>query len=95
MTAQLGVMRVTEEIDALSTMGISRYLRLVAPKVAALTFAMPLLVLWTSAVALFGGMVSAQIQLDISYSFFIETLPAWCRLPTSTSRSPRARHSDC
>lgn len=75
MTAQLGVMRVTEEIDALSTMGISRYLRLVAPKVAALTFAMPLLVLWTSAVALFGGMVSAQIQLDISYSFFIETLP--------------------
>lgn len=75
MTAQLGVMRVTEEIDALSTMGISRYLRLVAPKVAALTCAMPLLVLWTSAVALFGGMVSARIQLDIGFSFFLETLP--------------------
>ncbi|HMM54617.1 MAG TPA: ABC transporter permease [Candidatus Desulfobacillus sp.] len=75
MTAQLGVMRVTEEIDALATMGVSRSLRLVFPKVAALALAMPLLVLWTSAIALMGGMVSAQLQLDISYGFFIETLP--------------------
>ncbi len=75
MTAQLGVMRVTEEIDALATMGVSRSLRLVFPKVAALALAMPLLVLWTSAIALMGGMVSAQFQLDISYGFFIETLP--------------------
>lgn len=75
MTAQLGVMRVTEEIDALTTMGVSQSLRLVFPKVAALAVAMPLLVLWTSAIALMGGMVSAQTQLDISYGFFIDTLP--------------------
>lgn len=75
MTAQLGVMRVTEEIDALATMGVSRSLRLVLPKVLALAVAMPLLVLWTSAVALLGGMVSAQIQIDIAYGFFIEQLP--------------------
>ena len=75
MTAQLGVMRVTEEIDALATMGVSRSMRLVFPKVAALAIAMPLLVLWTSAIALMGGMASAQVQLDISYGFFIETLP--------------------
>ncbi len=75
MTAQLGVMRVTEEIDALATMGVSRSLRLVFPKVAALALAMPLLVLWTSAIALMGGAVSAQFQLDISYGFFIDTLP--------------------
>lgn len=75
MTAQLGVMRVTEEIDALATMGISRTLRLVLPKVAALALAMPLLVLWTSAVALVGGMVSAWMQLDISYGAFFEALP--------------------
>lgn len=75
MTAQLGVMRVTEEIDALSAMGISRTLRLVLPKVLALTLAMPLLVLWTSAVALFGGMVSAWVQLDLGFGFFLETLP--------------------
>ena len=75
MTAQLGVMRVTEEIDALATMGVSRSLRLIFPKVAALAVAMPLLVLWTSAIALMGGMVSAQFQLDISYGYFIDTLP--------------------
>jgi len=75
MTAQLGVMRVTEEIDALATMGVSRSLRLVFPKVVALAVTMPLLVLWTTTIALVGGMVSAQLQLDISYGFFFETLP--------------------
>ncbi len=75
MTAQLGVMRVTEEIDALATMGVQRGLRLVFPKVVALTVALPLLVLWSTAIALIGGMVSAQIQLDISYGFFFQTLP--------------------
>ncbi len=75
MTAQLGVMRVTEEIDALATMGISHTLRLVFPKVAALAVAMPLLVLWTTAIALIGGMVSAQVQLDIDYAFFFYQLP--------------------
>ncbi len=75
MTAQLGVMRVTEEIDALAAMGISRTLRLVLPKVLALSLAMPLLVLWTSSVALVGGMVSAWVQLDLDFGFFIQTLP--------------------
>ncbi|MDK9704345.1 MAG: ABC transporter permease [Sulfuritalea sp.] len=75
MTAQLGVMRVTEEIDALATMGVPRGLRLVFPKVVALTIALPLLVLWSTAIALIGGMVSAQLQLDISYGFFFQTLP--------------------
>lgn len=76
MTAQLGVMRVTEEIDALSAMGISRTLRLVLPKVVALAIAMPLLVLWTSSLALFGGMVSAWLQMDLSILYFLDALPA-------------------
>lgn len=75
MTAQLGVMRVTEEMDALATMGVSRSLRLLFPKMLALAVVMPLLVLWASAMALIGGMVSAQIELDVSYSFFIDQLP--------------------
>jgi len=75
MTAQLGVMRVTEEIDALAAMGISRSQRLVLPKVVALMFAMPLLVLWTSSVALLGGAVSAWVELGIAPVFFLETLP--------------------
>jgi phospholipid/cholesterol/gamma-HCH transport system permease protein len=76
MTAQLGVMRVTEEIDALSAMGISRTLRLVLPKVIALSLVMPLLVLWTSGVALFGGMVSAWVELDLSFGYFLQSLAA-------------------
>jgi len=75
MTAQIGVMRVTEEIDALSTMGISRSIRVVLPKIFGLTAAMPLLVLWTSVVALFGGMLAALLQLDLSLVYFLDNLP--------------------
>jgi phospholipid/cholesterol/gamma-HCH transport system permease protein len=76
MTAQLGLMRVTEEIDALTTMGISKSLRLVLPKVCALTLAGPLLMIWTSAAALAGGMIAAWLQLDIDLAYFLEALPA-------------------
>ena len=75
MTAQIGVMRVTQEIDALATMGISRSLRLVLPKVAALSVAMPLLVLWCSTAGLVGGMVSANLEMGLDYRYFIEALP--------------------
>ncbi len=75
ITAQIGVMRVTEEIDALATMGVSQTVRIVLPKVAALTVAMPLLVIWTSAVALLGGMLAAFWQLDLSVGYFIDNLP--------------------
>ncbi|MDR0440085.1 MAG: ABC transporter permease [Candidatus Accumulibacter sp.] len=75
MTAQIGVMRVTEEIDALATMGISRTLRLVLPKVAALACVMPLLVVWCAAAGIVGGMVSANLEMDLAYGFFLATLP--------------------
>lgn len=74
MTAQIGVMRVTEEIDALTTMGIPATLRLVLPRVAALTLAMPLLVVWTSAMGLLGGMVSAHLQLGLTFDFLLHGL---------------------
>lgn len=75
MTAQIGVMRVTEEIDALTTMGISKILRIVLPKVLGLTFVAPFLVLWTSFWALTGGALSANIELGISFRFFFDYLP--------------------
>jgi len=74
MTAQIGVMRVTEEIDALSAMGVSRSIRVILPKLLALTVVMPLLVLWASGIALIGGMLSALLQLDISVAYFVENL---------------------
>jgi phospholipid/cholesterol/gamma-HCH transport system permease protein len=75
MTAQIGIMRVTEELDALSAMGISHSIRLILPKVMALTIVLPLLSVWTSAMALIGGMFSAQTTLDISYQQFFLRLP--------------------
>ncbi|GAB3407866.1 ABC transporter permease [Massilia agilis] len=76
ITAQLGVMRVTEELDAMLVMGISHGYRLIMPKVLALAVSMPLLVVWTDAMALIGGMVSAKIELNLSARYFLQKLPS-------------------
>jgi phospholipid/cholesterol/gamma-HCH transport system permease protein len=76
MTAQLGIMRVTQELDAMSVMGIPHTRRLVLPKIIALAVAMPLIILWTNAIALVGGMVAARAKLGISYHYFLENLPS-------------------
>jgi len=75
MTAQLGVMRVTEELDAMTVMGIPHTVRLVLPRMIALSISMPLLVLWTDIIAILGGMVAAQAELGIGYRFFLSRLP--------------------
>src|SRR5678815_5460698 len=75
ITAQLGVMRVTQELDAMAVMGIPHTLRLVFPKLLALAVSMPLIVLWTDAVALLGGMMSARAELGIGYTYFLSSLP--------------------
>jgi phospholipid/cholesterol/gamma-HCH transport system permease protein len=75
ITAQLGVMRVTEELDALSVMGIPHTVRLILPKIVALAIAMPLLILWTSSIALIGGAFAANTQLGISVHSFFSGLP--------------------
>ncbi|MCJ7838633.1 MAG: ABC transporter permease [Burkholderiales bacterium] len=75
ITAQLGVMRVTEELDALSVMGIPHTVRLILPKILALAIAMPLLILWTSGIALIGGALAANTQLGISVHSFFSGLP--------------------
>lgn len=75
MTAQFGVMRLTQELDALAAFGISHYVRLVMPKILALSLAMPFVVLWTDMMALLGGIAAAKISLDIGLSEFIRRLP--------------------
>ena len=75
ITAQLGVMRVTEELDAMLVMGLSHGFRLIMPKVLALALVMPLLVVWTDAMALVGGMGAAKLQLGMSPSYFLQKLP--------------------
>lgn len=75
ITAQLGVMRVTEELDAMLVMGMPHGFRLIMPKVVALGIAMPLLVIWTDAIALLGGMAAAYLELGLSPSYFMQELP--------------------
>ncbi len=76
MTAQIGIMRVTEELDALAALGISHSLRLVFPKVVALAVVLPLLSMWTNSAALLGGMLAAQNTLDIGLQQFFLKLPS-------------------
>ena len=76
ITAQIGVMRVTEELDAMRVMGIPHGFRLVMPRTLALALAMPLISVWTTLAALAGGMLAADIAMDISPSYFVQALPA-------------------
>jgi phospholipid/cholesterol/gamma-HCH transport system permease protein len=75
ITAQIGVMRVTEELDAMRVMGIPHGLRLILPRVVALSLAMPLLVMWTNIVSLIGGALAAKLVLQIDMSYFARALP--------------------
>src|SRR5271156_5007291 len=75
ITAQLGVMCVTQELDAMAVMGIPHTLRLVMPKMLELAVSMPLIILWTNSIALLGGMVSAHAELGIGYVYFLSSLP--------------------
>lgn len=76
ITAQIGVMRVTQELDAMRVMGIPPGFRLVMPRALALAVAMPLISIWTTLMALLGGMLAADVALGISPSFFLHALPA-------------------
>jgi phospholipid/cholesterol/gamma-HCH transport system permease protein len=75
IAAQLGVMRVTEELDAMLVMGLPHGFRLIMPKVIALAVAMPLLVLWTDAMALAGGIAAGRFELGLAASYFLHELP--------------------
>ena len=76
ITAQIGVMRVTEELDAMQVMGISHGYRLVLPRAMALALAMPLVSLWTTLATLLGGIVAAYLTMGISPAYFWQALPS-------------------
>ena len=73
-TAQIGTMRVTEEIDALRTLGLSPLEILVVPKLLGLVLALPLLTVYADALGVAGGMLMAQWVLEVSPSAFVERL---------------------
>ncbi len=75
ITAQIGVMRVTEELDAMRVMGIPLGYRLVMPRAFALALVMPLVAVWTTVAALVGGMLAADLTMGLTPTFFINNLP--------------------
>jgi phospholipid/cholesterol/gamma-HCH transport system permease protein len=70
-TAQIGTMTVTEELDALRSLGISPMSLLVVPRALALIIALPLLTVFADAVGVFGGMLIALSQLGVTFSEFL------------------------
>jgi phospholipid/cholesterol/gamma-HCH transport system permease protein len=70
--AQIGTMVVTEEVDAMRTLGIAPLEQLVLPRLLALAVALPLLTVWADITGVFGGMVMARTQLDIGFHEFID-----------------------
>lgn len=90
MTAQIGVMRVTEELDAMRVMGIPHGFRLVLPRVLAMSLAMPLVSVWTTLWALLGGMLAADVAMNLSPSYFIQALPGAVKLSNLSLASGKA-----
>lgn len=75
MTAALGAMHVTQELDALRAFGASPTRRLVLPKVLAMVISIPFLVVWADFIGMLGGIVASDLTLGISYQTFVVRLP--------------------
>ena len=71
-TAQIGAMKITEELDAMRTMGFSPHKFLVLPRILALMIIMPILILIADIMGILGGMVVANLDLKITTELFLE-----------------------
>lgn len=78
--AQIGTMKVTDEVDALRTVGIPPIELLVLPKILALSIALPLLTVYADVLGVAGGMVMARSELDVGYADFLDRLQRALRL---------------
>lgn len=70
--AQIGTMAVTEEIDAMRTIGIAPLELLVLPKIIAMLIVLPLLTVFADVLGVLGGMLMARAQLAVSYVEFLD-----------------------
>lgn len=81
-TAEIGAMKITEEIDALRVLGIGPLELLVVPKMIALIIVLPLLTVFADICGLLGGMAMAHIYGDVSARVFVDQLPEAVDLST-------------
>lgn len=73
--AQIGTMQVTEEVDALRSIGVAPLDLLVLPKVLGLILALPLLSVFANIAAIIGAMVMSALMLDLSPAVFTRRIP--------------------
>lgn len=73
-TAQIGTMKLNQEIDAMATFGIDSILALVLPRIIGLMIALPLLAFYSDIMGLIGGMFMAMATIDMSMQQFLSQL---------------------
>lgn len=74
MAAELGTMSVSDEITALEVMSIDPVRFLVMPRVVGLALMCPVLTVFANAVGILGGSIVAEVHLDISFSFYMNSV---------------------
>lgn len=74
MAAEIGTMRVTEQIDAMSTLAVDPFKYLIAPRILATTLALPILVIIADIIGVYGGYVISVYVLDFSGPVFIRNI---------------------
>lgn len=79
-TAQIGTMKITEEISAMRTMNFEVDIFLILPRIFALVIVMPLLVFFADMAALLGEMVIVKYHLGISYTQFLDRIYEYVEL---------------
>jgi phospholipid/cholesterol/gamma-HCH transport system permease protein len=86
MAAELATMKVTEQVDALRSLGADPLRYLVAPRLLAITLMLPLLTGMANFVGVVGGMVIAKSELNVPASFYVTSLVQFMTL-TDIARS--------
>jgi phospholipid/cholesterol/gamma-HCH transport system permease protein len=74
ISAEIGAMQVTEQVDAIRSLGADPVQKLVLPRVLAATLALPLLTMLADVLGVFGGMLIATSQFHITPNFYLDTI---------------------
>jgi phospholipid/cholesterol/gamma-HCH transport system permease protein len=80
-TAQIGAMKVNEEVDAMQVLGLDPIEVLVLPRLFAMLITLPLLTVFSNVMGLFGGAIMSWVTLDLTFPGFLRQLhyflPGW------------------
>ncbi|MGH7774617.1 MAG: MlaE family ABC transporter permease [Candidatus Binatia bacterium] len=79
ITAEIGSMKVTEQIDALRSLGVNPIQKLVFPRLVALMVMLPLLTILADFVGLMGGLFISVMDLDVSVDFYLNSIIQFIR----------------